>query len=257
LQKFILSYTKVKFYPLEPIKEDIKIEDIAHALSLITRANGHCRYFYSVAQHSLNCYKEAKARSYSERVQLGCLLHDASESYISDLTRPVKGNLPDYVLIEAKLQAMIYDRFGLGDLSEKELLQIDEINDTLLHYEFEALMDYQIFEQTPHKAAEHTFHFEDHVKVEREYISSFQRLTGLKENYCCVGIDGCKGKWIAVCLTESGFEVEKYRNITDICERYPYADTMVIDIPIGLVESREEFRPDYLVKKELGKKGGH
>ena len=78
----ILTYSGIRFYPLEPVKEDIKIEDIAHSLSLMTRANGHCKHFYSVAQHSINCYKEAKARGYSERVQLGSLLHD--KSYISD-----------------------------------------------------------------------------------------------------------------------------------------------------------------------------
>jgi uncharacterized protein len=87
---YILTYSKTKFYPLEPIKEDVNIIDIAHALSLITRANGHFEHFYSVAQHSINCCREAESRGYSQRVQLGCLLHDASESYISDITRPVK-----------------------------------------------------------------------------------------------------------------------------------------------------------------------
>lgn len=89
---YILTYSKIKFYPLEPVKTDINIVDIAHSLSLMTRANGHFKQFYSVAQHSINCYKEAKSRGCSERVQLGCLLHDASESYLSDLTRPVKQN---------------------------------------------------------------------------------------------------------------------------------------------------------------------
>ncbi|NLL53092.1 MAG: HD domain-containing protein [Peptococcaceae bacterium] len=177
---YIITYTKVKFYPLKPNKEDIKIEDIAHALSLMTRANGHCRHFYSVAQHSLNCYQEAKARGCSERVQLGCLLHDASESYISDLTRPVKRNMSEYVAIEAKLQNMIFDRFGLGDLSEDELEQIEEIDDTLLYYEFEALMDYRIFKQRPAKTATHAFDFENPFKVEKQFISAFQRLTGPK-----------------------------------------------------------------------------
>ena len=124
---YILTYSKIKFYPLDPVKEDIHIEDIAHSLSLMTRANGHCKHFYSVAQHSIDCYKEAKSRGYSERVQLGCLLHDACESYISDITRPVKCNLPEYNVIEDKLQGTIYDRFGLGDLSDEESMQINEV----------------------------------------------------------------------------------------------------------------------------------
>lgn len=37
---YIITYSKKRFYPLEPIKEDIHIEDIAHSLSLMIRANG-------------------------------------------------------------------------------------------------------------------------------------------------------------------------------------------------------------------------
>ncbi len=59
----ILTYSKTKFYPLEPVREDIKIEDIAHALSLMTRANGHFKHFYSVAQHSISCCREAHIMS--------------------------------------------------------------------------------------------------------------------------------------------------------------------------------------------------
>jgi len=71
MSDYILTYSKIKFYPLQPIKDDIKIEDIAHSLSLMTRANGHCDHFYSVAQHSIQCYQEAKSRGYSAKVQLG------------------------------------------------------------------------------------------------------------------------------------------------------------------------------------------
>ena len=45
MSDYILTYSKIKFYPLEPVMEDIKIEDIAHSLSLMTRANGHFRPF--------------------------------------------------------------------------------------------------------------------------------------------------------------------------------------------------------------------
>ena len=178
MSDYILTYSKIKFYPLEPIKEDIKIEDIAHSLSLMTRANGHSRYFYSVAQHSLQCYQEAKSRGYSVPVQLACLLHDASESYISDLTRPVKRNLPEYFVIEERLQKIIFERFGLGDLSMDDLKQIEDVDDTLLHYEFEAMMDYQIFETAPQKSMEHDFAQRDFVSVEQEFITAFNKLTG-------------------------------------------------------------------------------
>lgn len=55
------------FDPLNPDLELVNITDIAHALSLLCRANGHFRNFYSVAQHSINCLEEAKERGYSEK----------------------------------------------------------------------------------------------------------------------------------------------------------------------------------------------
>ena len=73
----ILTHSKIMFDPLHPEAELIEITDIAHALSMLCRANGHFQSFYSVGQHCINCMLEAKARGYSERVQLGCLLHDA------------------------------------------------------------------------------------------------------------------------------------------------------------------------------------
>jgi 5'-deoxynucleotidase YfbR-like HD superfamily hydrolase len=107
----IKTYTGVMFDPLYPESELIDILDIAHALSMLCRANGHFRSFYSVGQHCINCAMEAKARGYSERVQLACLLHDASEAYLSDVTRPVKHELPKYLEIEKPLQESIWQKY--------------------------------------------------------------------------------------------------------------------------------------------------
>ncbi len=173
---YILTFTKTRFYPLEPDREDIKIEDIAHALSLMTRANGHFRHFYSVAQHSIGCCREACSRGYSKRVQLGCLLHDASESYISDLTRPVKRNLPEYFKIEDRLQKVIYHRFGLGDISDAELLKISSVDDSLLYYEFYELMEIQLFENRPQLSAVQDFSQRSFADVEEEFLGLFREL---------------------------------------------------------------------------------
>ena len=70
MSDYIITYTKIKFFPLAPIKEDIHIDDIAHALSLMTRANGHFPEFYSVAQHCIACCKEAITRGYSNKLAL-------------------------------------------------------------------------------------------------------------------------------------------------------------------------------------------
>lgn len=77
----LTTYTGVSFNTFEPEEDKIRIEDIAHALSLMTRANGHFPEFYSVAQHSIQCCREAIARNYVPQVVMACLLHDASEAY--------------------------------------------------------------------------------------------------------------------------------------------------------------------------------
>lgn len=38
---WIQTYTGLRFYSMEPSHEDVCIEDIAHALSLICRFGGH------------------------------------------------------------------------------------------------------------------------------------------------------------------------------------------------------------------------
>ena len=66
-----------------------------------------------------------------------------------------------------------------------------------------------------------------------------------------VGIDGCKGKWVAVALTEKYFEVNKFNNIEEICEKYKDADSIIIDMPIGLQESNEDISPESKARRFL------
>ena len=103
------TFTGRIFDPLKMMKQDVCVEDIAHALSLVCRGGGHIRYFFSVAQHSMNCASEAAARGWSGRIVLACLLHDASEAYIADIIRPVKPYLTNYLDIEAQIMDVIYD----------------------------------------------------------------------------------------------------------------------------------------------------
>ena len=61
---YITTVSGIHFYPLDPNPNDIDIKDIAHSLSLICRANGHFKYFYSVAQHCIACAREAIERDF-------------------------------------------------------------------------------------------------------------------------------------------------------------------------------------------------
>ena len=134
------TFTGRQFDPLKITVEDICIEDIAHALSLLCRGGGHLIHFYSVAQHSINCANEAKARGYSEKVVLSCLLHDATEAYICDVIRPVKEHLSNYNEIEAMIMKVIWEKYGLHELSEDEKMIWRQIDNDILGHELKNLM---------------------------------------------------------------------------------------------------------------------
>jgi hypothetical protein len=173
---YILTYQKKEFYPLDPKIEDIDIVDIAHALSLLCRANGHFKHFYSVALHSINCALEAKARGYSDRVALGCLLHDGSEAYLADITRPVKKHLHKYLEIEDVLQNKIFEKW-IPNLTEEERKLIFELDDAILYYEFTTLFGESIFDYVPKLSSEPRFEYIEFSKIENEFIDLFNQLS--------------------------------------------------------------------------------
>ena len=173
----IMTHKKIMFDPMAPDAAAIDICDIAHALSLLCRANGHFPHFYSVGQHSVLCMREAEARGYSKRVQLGCLLHDASEAYLSDVTRPIKPSLPAYLEAEAHLQGLIFDKWIIPALTEEEQRQIREIDDAILHYEFLSLMGHAIYNPAPVLASAPSFDFVMFEEIERAFLETLEMLT--------------------------------------------------------------------------------
>lgn len=106
---WIQTYTGRQFWPLAPRPGDIDIADIAHSLSLQCRFNGHCRSFYSVAQHSVLVSHAVPAE-----FALWGLLHDAAEAYVSDLPRPLKATAPDFRAAEDRVLQAIATQFGLS-----------------------------------------------------------------------------------------------------------------------------------------------
>lgn len=178
----LTTYTGVSFDTFEPQMEMIRIEDIAHALSMMTRANGHFPEFFSVGQHSIQCCREAIARNYVPEVVMACLLHDASEAYLADITRPVKKNMTMYIQIEEQLQNMIYEKF-LGFVPQGEAAElVSNIDDASLYYEFVHFMDEKLFETEPVMMSEPTYETRPMKDVEEEFLELFHRLyAGLKE----------------------------------------------------------------------------
>ena len=174
---YITTYSKQPLDPVTAAPEEIQLVDIAHALSLMCRANGHFPYFYSVAQHCVNCVKEAQARGYSERVQLGCLLHDASEAYLSDVTRPIKQLLPYYLEVEDRLQNVIFDKWITPTLTKEERCQIFDVDDALLYHEFMEIMGEQVAETSPPLYASLDFSCVEFSLMEKQYTELFKTLT--------------------------------------------------------------------------------
>lgn len=173
---YITTYTKKRFYPINPDKNNIVIEDIAHSLSLLTRANGHMNYFFSVAQHSINCAIEAKARGYNERIQLACLLHDGSEAYLGDITRPLKQHLQFYLEIEDKVQNLVWERFGITDLTAEEKKKIFDIDDDMLYIEFKQLRRISLREKPALMIRKPKLKKQSCTKTEKEFIKIFNKL---------------------------------------------------------------------------------
>ena len=121
---WIQTYSGLKMYPLDPRPEEICLEDIAHALSNICRFTGHCKEFYSVAQHSI--YVSVHV---SRENALWGLLHDASEAYLCDIARPVKNDkqMSCYRGAEHILQSIIAEKFGLPIIQPEEIDVVDKI----------------------------------------------------------------------------------------------------------------------------------
>lgn len=79
------TYTGRRLFPMDPSPADVDIIDIAHALSMQCRYNGHVRRFMSVAEHCVLISENVPAQD-----ALWGLLHDATEAYVGDMIRPLR-----------------------------------------------------------------------------------------------------------------------------------------------------------------------
>ncbi len=87
------------------------INDVAHALSMNCRFNGHISGFYSVASHSI------MVADIMYHLKLGDpregLLHDATEAYMTDVPAPFKHVMPDWQQIDKNLERAMREQFSL------------------------------------------------------------------------------------------------------------------------------------------------
>jgi 5'-deoxynucleotidase YfbR-like HD superfamily hydrolase len=112
--------------------EHVRLDDIAHALSNLCRFGGHCRRFYSVAEHSVHV-----SHLVPPAYALEGLLHDASEAYCVDLPRPIKQILPGYRALEGRIGRVVRQAFGLPLF---ESLPVKAADNAMLLAERDALL---------------------------------------------------------------------------------------------------------------------
>ena len=114
------TYSGIAFDLVEPTPEMVNMLDIAHALSMTCRYNGHTHRFYSTAEHSVHMAKAMREEGLQPELQLGALFHDAHEVYTGDVIRPLKaagylnGNLAKQ--IEARIEDAICEVIDLAPM---------------------------------------------------------------------------------------------------------------------------------------------
>jgi hypothetical protein len=108
------TYKFRKFNLVSSTPEMVQIEDIAKGLAYKPHFSGFTPQFFSIAEHSLLVQKLV-AEQYPDdyKLQLDALLHDGSEAYTGDMIKPLKNLLPNFVVIENKIQDAIYKKFGI------------------------------------------------------------------------------------------------------------------------------------------------
>lgn len=176
----ITTYSGKRIDPLDPDADEICVLDIAHALSLLCRGNGHVKYFYSVAQHCIACANEAAARGLSTVVRLACLLHDGAEAYLCDIPRPVKSAMSGYRAAEDRLLGVILTKYIGRPLSDEEYAATREIDDQMLAYEFLHLMPHGLGE--PKLVTRPDYALRLPPDVEKEYLSLAEKLISALES---------------------------------------------------------------------------
>lgn len=133
----IETYTGKIWHFVSPNPADVDINDIAHALSNIQRFNGHARGSCSVAAHSVFV-----SRMVPPELSLKALLHDAEESVLGDISRPLKELLPELKDLIITNKRAMYEGLGVEFPNEDEWRIIKAADNRALLVEAARYMEY-------------------------------------------------------------------------------------------------------------------
>jgi 5'-deoxynucleotidase YfbR-like HD superfamily hydrolase len=98
---------------MNPDPATIEISSVAAGLSKICRFGGQCPQFYSVAEHCIHATALAVSDGLVGDVLRAVFLHDAAEAYIGDMVKPLKVMMPEYAVVERRMEAAIEKAFGV------------------------------------------------------------------------------------------------------------------------------------------------
>jgi 5'-deoxynucleotidase YfbR-like HD superfamily hydrolase len=110
-------------------------------------------------------------------VAFACLLHDASECYLSDVPRPFKKTLSGYKEQEKNLLDLIYQKYLGSPLNAKEEQLLKEIDDAMLWFDLTYLLNEPQEREAPeiHITIDYTVRaFEE---TEKEYLELYSFFT--------------------------------------------------------------------------------
>lgn len=121
-KEWAMCFSGRRVFPFDLKPQDIVIMDIAHALSMEVRYNGHVNREYTVGEHCIRI-ADALFRDFGDpNLALKGLLHDAGEAYTGDFTRPVKNSMREVGEIlhtaEDHNEEVIMTVFGLHDFDD-------------------------------------------------------------------------------------------------------------------------------------------
>jgi 5'-deoxynucleotidase YfbR-like HD superfamily hydrolase len=113
---FLQTVSGRRVNPFAPEPDQLDPTDIARALGNLCRFGGHCRSFYSVAQHSVIVSELVEERTGDVEDAFAALMHDATEAYLGDMPHPIKHRSPlgaAFKEAEGDLEQAIRERFGI------------------------------------------------------------------------------------------------------------------------------------------------
>lgn len=126
------TFTRKRFNYARPERDMLDIRDVARSLTFTARFRGQTRFFYSVAQHSLEMCKRLP-----DELKLWGILHEWGEAYYGDNPRPLKHFLPRLKKEEDKILKMAIEAHELPWPKPDE---VEEADNRLLTSEAMALL---------------------------------------------------------------------------------------------------------------------